>query len=294
MFSINLEERLIRSKQEQLTSNEDLVVLAEAQKILDESSEEDIKLLKEMGLDHSLKKKVVIDAKGQFAKNFDQTRVFTGGEIFALCAKYGLRFLPINMYKGEVDPALPKKVREFQATFNEVIKANKLDAGPPSYDEHRYWRDWQYEKEVQDMHRQYENRKGKPFKYNSFRICAPKESFELKERPMDPLMFYPLGDDNFYLVHKWGSDISVWNMIKHWKNRNGLNWFVYVMMVWFVPLVAIALFFLPDVIVTLNNVMFSAFISTICWVAVIFMFTDGDFFKGVLAKYTWMEEFEER
>lgn len=39
-------------------------------------------------------------------------------------------------------------------------------------------------------------------------IVAPKESFELQEEPVDPLLFHKVSDNYFYLVHKWGNDLS--------------------------------------------------------------------------------------
>lgn len=41
------------------------------------------------------------------------------------------------------------------------------------------------------------------------RIIAPKESFKLEERPRDPLMFYEINSEYFYLIHKWGTDLNV-------------------------------------------------------------------------------------
>lgn len=49
---------------------------------------------------------------------------------------------------------------------------------------------------------------------DDFRIVAPKSSFKLVERPKDPLLFYELGDGMFYLVHKWGADLSIFNRVK--------------------------------------------------------------------------------
>lgn len=43
---------------------------------------------------------------------------------------------------------------------------------------------------------------------NSY-IAAPASSFKLQERPKDPLFFVHVGDDYYYLIHKWGKDISV-------------------------------------------------------------------------------------
>lgn len=40
-------------------------------------------------------------------------------------------------------------------------------------------------------------------------IVAPLESFELQEKPKDPLMFYQINNEYFYLIHKWGNDLSL-------------------------------------------------------------------------------------
>lgn len=40
-------------------------------------------------------------------------------------------------------------------------------------------------------------------------IVAPMESFELQEKPKDPLLFYKINDDYYYLIHKWGNDLSI-------------------------------------------------------------------------------------
>ncbi len=44
-------------------------------------------------------------------------------------------------------------------------------------------------------------------------ILAPKESFTLQEKPKDPLLFYKINDEYFYLIHKWGNDLSVFRGI---------------------------------------------------------------------------------
>ena len=40
-----------------------------------------------------------------------------------------------------------------------------------------------------------------------FKIMAPSVLFRLKKTD-DPLLFVPLGNNYFYLVHKWGNDLS--------------------------------------------------------------------------------------
>jgi hypothetical protein len=44
-------------------------------------------------------------------------------------------------------------------------------------------------------------------KVGGFKIMAPSKLFKL-ENADDPLLFVPIGNDYFYLIHKWGNDIS--------------------------------------------------------------------------------------
>lgn len=44
---------------------------------------------------------------------------------------------------------------------------------------------------------------------NNCFIAAPPSSFNLEERPKDPLLFYKINAEYYYLVHKWGRDLSV-------------------------------------------------------------------------------------
>lgn len=43
---------------------------------------------------------------------------------------------------------------------------------------------------------------------NTF-IIAPIESFDLQKKPKDPLFFYKINSEYFYLIHKWGNDLSI-------------------------------------------------------------------------------------
>lgn len=52
-----------------------------------------------------------------------------------------------------------------------------------------------------------------------FHIAAPAESFQLQKRPIDPLLFCHLGDNQYYLVHKWGSDLSIWRASRRYFSR---------------------------------------------------------------------------
>jgi len=41
---------------------------------------------------------------------------------------------------------------------------------------------------------------------NGFKIMAPSKVFQLK-RYDDPILFAPMGNDYYYLIHKWGNDL---------------------------------------------------------------------------------------
>jgi hypothetical protein len=56
-------------------------------------------------------------------------------------------------------------------------------------------------------------------KLRGFKVMAPAKLFKLKDVD-DPLLFAPLGNDYYYLIHKWGKDISFWRKIKFWSFMN--------------------------------------------------------------------------
>jgi len=56
-----------------------------------------------------------------------------------------------------------------------------------------------------------------------FMIMAPTNAFRLDNYD-DPLLFVPLGNDYYYLVHQWGNEINAWRKWKVLPVRN-LGWF---------------------------------------------------------------------
>lgn len=61
---------------------------------------------------------------------------------------------------------------------------------------------------LQALHaiRMLERRADGPIK--SFMIMAPASRFKLCDSEADPLLFIPVAKDQYYLVHKWGRDLS--------------------------------------------------------------------------------------
>lgn len=54
-------------------------------------------------------------------------------------------------------------------------------------------------------------------------IAAPAASFKLEERPKDPLFFYQINKEYFYLIHKWGNDLSVFRQVLTWLSLWWVN-----------------------------------------------------------------------
>ena len=52
---------------------------------------------------------------------------------------------------------------------------------------------------------------------------APAERFKLCDCEVDPLLFVPMGNDNYYLVHKWGKDISWTRELRGWSFRTPVH-----------------------------------------------------------------------
>ncbi len=59
-------------------------------------------------------------------------------------------------------------------------------------------------------------------KIDGFKIMAPSKLFLLKN-PDDPCLFAPISKDYYYLIHKWGNDMSYFRKLKFWAVKNVEN-----------------------------------------------------------------------
>ncbi|MEM8763632.1 MAG: hypothetical protein AAGD88_07460 [Bacteroidota bacterium] len=55
-----------------------------------------------------------------------------------------------------------------------------------------------------------------------FRIMAPSKLFKLEDKD-DPLLFAPIGNEYFYLIHKWGNDLHPLRKILVWPFKGIAN-----------------------------------------------------------------------
>lgn len=98
-----------------------------------------------------------------------------------------------------------------------------------------------------------------------FRMMAPAKYFRL-ENADDPMLFAPIGNDYYYLIHKWGTDIHPLRKMMVWPLRNLENLIIFSFF---------ASFFLTFGI---REVFFAKFQETSQFI-VLFMYT----FKSVIA-----------
>ena len=93
------------------------------------------------------------------------------------------------------------------------------------------------------------------------KIVAPSKLFKLKNAD-DPLLFAPMGNDYFYLIHKWGNDLHPFRKLLMLPFKSFFNLFILVLLISF-----ILTEMLPIKLFAKNNMNSSMF-----WVLFIFMF----------------------
>lgn len=81
----------------------------------------------------------------------------------------------------------------------------------------------------------------------SFMVMAPATRFKLSDSEVDPLLFVPLGKDMYYLVHKWGTDLSATRRFAYWPLRTPINLAISV-----VVLASLLALLVPTQLVTLD------------------------------------------
>ncbi len=55
-----------------------------------------------------------------------------------------------------------------------------------------------------------------------FKIMAPSKLFKLEDKD-DPLLFAPIGNGYYYLIHKWGNDLHPLRKVLVWPFKNIVN-----------------------------------------------------------------------
>ncbi|WP_424493981.1 hypothetical protein [Salinimicrobium sp. GXAS 041] len=61
-----------------------------------------------------------------------------------------------------------------------------------------------------------------------FKIVAPSKSFQL-ENADDPILFAPIGNGYYYLIHKWGNDLTPFRKLMVWPLKNMENLMIFTL-----------------------------------------------------------------
>lgn len=62
-------------------------------------------------------------------------------------------------------------------------------------------------------------------KIQRFKIIAPDKAFDLEDVNQDPLLFAQLGNNTFYLLHQWGTDLAWYRKYLFFPIRNIYTYF---------------------------------------------------------------------
>lgn len=176
-------EPIVRKRQATLAHKQ--AMDAEVQKLISAAKEtgaqmDQIDACKILGLNYHVEEATNHDKFMAKWGHLDQTRIFHMDAIRETCVNYDLKFLPTSLYRGALDAGIPAAIEALRTSNKGKLPTTKGD----------FDADWR-RKEVTE-----------------FFIAAPKQAFALQERPKDPLLFCKLDENLFYLVHKWGDDLS--------------------------------------------------------------------------------------
>ena len=182
MLTINLQEELKQLSRQRKADDDKF--LSDSPQGIEYLKHRDSKteMLKHFGtavvikeIDDRLKNLVAM--KEKFGDNY--SNFYTIEDIKNLCIKYRLRFLPSKLFKGNIDGEVLEKMQAFEDSDMFRTKIHKEGSQNETY----------------------------------YYIVAPSKSFELQKKPKDPLLFCYAGDGLWYLVCKWGNDLSFTRLI---------------------------------------------------------------------------------
>lgn len=109
------------------------------------------------------------------------------------------------------------------------------------------------------------------------KIVAPSKSFRLKNAD-DPLLFANMGNDFYYLIHKWGNDLHPFRKMMMWPYKNFEN----LMFTIFLTSILLTLF-IPNGLFAKNpsiSQTFIVFLFMFKWVAAIVLYYGFAFGKN--------------
>lgn len=232
---MKLVEQLIKYNKKDLKYD----AIEQVNNILSELENDEIQSLKEAGFQSAIEaasndtlQNKYKEYKNNIVDKFGREKLFTKDAIKKIAVNYGLRFLPTSYYKGIIPPELGLKIKEVKKDIT--------------------------------------------FDVSDCFILAPKHSFKLEARPKDPLFFIkmtmPTGEELYYLVHSWGSEINSFRYIKNLPFRTNKTFLCCFLITFiFLFLISLPFFDYSQINVFISNEfiysVISFLISFIFWVS---------------------------
>ncbi len=118
---------------------------------------------------------------------------------------------------------------------------------------------------------------------NNFKIMAPAQLLKL-ENADDPLLFAPLGDDYFYLIHKWGNDLHPMRRWLMWpyKNFENLVFTIFLVSIALTAITPLHLFTKGEVTPTEYLLMFLFMFKAVAGIVLFYGFAKGKNFNEAI------------
>lgn len=167
----------------------------EVKLLLEGDSTEDARILRGLSKNSQFSRIETLHGKKLEIEKLEEKyngNVYTLDQIRELCIDYRLRFLQSSLYCGSFDAEVAAKIKQFAKET--LIPTDEYTLG------------------------------------RRFYIMAPQEMFSLKEeryvskaelrREQDPVIFYQLDNNHYRLIHKWGSDFTVFRLLSGFRWRS--------------------------------------------------------------------------
>lgn len=121
-----------------------------------------------------------------------------------------------NARKHEADPIDTEEL-ESERVFSEEAIRELCVKYRLRFLSTRYFKDELPYSAISEL-KSFEKRVGREIQ--DLRIVAPSERFELQDSHKDPILFAYLGKGRYYLLHRWGNDLSSWRKLALYPFRN--------------------------------------------------------------------------
>lgn len=115
-----------------------------------------------------------------------------------------------------------------------------------------------------------------------FKVLAPSKMFKLKDKD-DPMLFAPIGNGYYYLVHKWGNDLHPLRKLLMWPFKSIVNLALFILLLsYFLTLLIPGGLFSKSSSVGEFGILFFFMFKSIAAVVIFYGFAQGKNFSNAI------------